>query len=411
MKILCCADIHMGRIPSVPYIENLSSHTSWDAIVEKAIELKVDVLVLAGDVVEQEEHWFEAYGPLLSGLQRLANADIHVVGIGGNHDYSVFPSLAKESTHITLLGLGETWEHFDYKGVRFIGWSFAKRSVQENPFDSFDVTLAETDLSLLGLLHCDVGEPVSSNYAPVSLADFSRSPIPLWVLGHIHKGGMQKGGKAFYCGSPYALDCNEEGEHGLWLLEKEATGLWKNPAFIPLCPYRFETVVVSLEGATNEEDVRNALTQTLREYAIDLNCEGTLFCSLVFEGTISRTLDIKPILTEEKLETLYVNVGDCEVRPLARFKDKTVLDVDLHQLAQGVGATALLAKKLLDEDGIHKMIEQYKKIEKESFSAAGFQSLNQGTIKKSEEEYRHLATQAAKRLLFSMINSEEGGRA
>ena len=57
MKIICCADIHIGRIPSVPYEDNLSSHSSWDAVVDKALELQVDVLVLAGDVVDQEENW------------------------------------------------------------------------------------------------------------------------------------------------------------------------------------------------------------------------------------------------------------------------------------------------------------------------------------------------------------------
>lgn len=409
MKILCCADIHMGRIPSVPHSENLSSHSAWYAVVEKALELAVDVLVLAGDVVEQEEHWFEAYGPLLLGLEKLGNAGIKVIGVGGNHDYSVFPSLAKESPHIQILGLGGEWEWYDYKGVRFIGWSFAERRVQRSPLDSFDKTMTDTDLGLLGLLHCDVGSAPYTSYAPVAAHAFGQTSVPLWVLGHIHKGGIIREGNAFYCGSPYALDSNEEGVHGPWLLEREGKGHWKEPLLIPLCPYRFETVVVSLEGAKDEEDVRRALTQSLRDFASQLPFRGTLLCSLVLVGTIDRALDIKGVLPEEKLESLWFEVGDWKVHPLARFTDRTDLDVDLEKLAEGVGATALLAKKLLDRDALAKMAEQYRQIEQESFSSPAFQHVDQKLAPKSEEEYIHLAAQAAKRLLFSMIRGEEGG--
>lgn len=421
MKILCCADIHMGRIPSLAHSEELFGYSAWKAIVDKAIELNVDVLTLSGDVVEQQEHWFEAYGPLLSGLDKLGKAGIQVIGVGGNHDYSVLPSLARESPHIKILGLGGVWESFDYMDVRFIGWSFAERWVQANPLESFDKALADTDLPLLGLLHCDVGSSPSSNYAPVSLADFSRSPIPLWALGHIHKGESMKGGSAFYCGSPYALDSNEEGEHGIWLLEKSEGGRWKDPLLLPLCPYRFERVEVSLEGAKDEEDVRKALTQALQRFALTLAHRGTLYCSLILVGTISRLLDIKAIITEEKLEALWFQVGFWKVRPLARYDDRTHLDIDLHQLAKGTSATALLAKKLLDPLAIQTMAEQYKSLERESFTASVFQHLLQETSSKTkkenedeyeeenEEEYRTLATEAAKRLLFAMITSEQGG--
>ena len=409
MKILCCSDIHMGRIPSVPYMENLLSHSSWDAVVSKALELKADVLTLSGDVVEQEEHWFEAYGPLLSGLKKLGEAGVQVIGVGGNHDYSAFPSLAKESPHIKILGLGGEWEHFDHKGVRFVGWSFAERRVQQNPLDSFDHALTETELPLLGLLHCDVGAPPSSRYAPVALHDFSRTSVPLWVLGHIHKAEVLKGGNAFYCGSPYALDSNEEGMHGLWLLEKEEDKTWDEPKLVPLCPYRFESCTVSLDGVQSEDEARTALSRSLREFASEIPFGGTLLCSLILEGTIARTLDVRNIFTQEKLEVLWTQIGDWEVRPLARLKDNTVFDVDLQELSEGTSAIALLARKLLEESELKKMAAQYKSLDMESLHSPAFQHVDQSSIIKSEEEYIRLATQAAKRLLFAMINSEQGG--
>ena len=409
MKILCCSDIHMGRIPSVMYEGGLSSHASWDAIVEKALALSVDALVLAGDVVEQEDHWFEAYGPLLSGLEKLGKEGIQVIGVGGNHDYSVFPQLARESPYIQVLGLGGTWEYFDYKGVRFVGWSFAQRYFKGNPLDSFTRDLADTDLPLVGLLHCDVGSAPTTSYAPVPLYAFSQTSIPWWVLGHIHKGGIQKSGNAFYCGSPYALDSNEEGMHGVWLLEKEGTASWKDPQFLQLCPYRFEVCPVDLEGVQTEEALRTRLIQRLREAASSLQGEGILFCKLVLMGTIGRTLALSNILTKEHLESLWVNVGEYEVRIFPSYVDNTILDIDLEKLKQGRDAIALLASKLLDEQALDQMALRYRRLDEESFNARPFQSLDQAF--KSEAEYKHLARQAAKRLLFSMVNSEQGGRA
>lgn len=412
MKILCCADIHMGRIPSVPYLENLTSHSSWDAIVDKALELSVDVLVLAGDVVEQEEHWFEAYGPLLSGLEKLGSAGIQVIGVGGNHDYSVFPRLARESPFIKIVGLGGNWEHFDYKGVRFVGWSFAQRSMKENPLDSFNKNLLDIRLPMLGLLHCDVGTDSTTPYAPVPNSAFSQTGIPWWVLGHIHKGGFIGGGNAFYCGSPYALDSNEEGMHGVWLLERQENSSsrisWQDPVLLQLCPYRFETCTIDVEGAASEEQLLTSLTQGLRVFASSLEWSGTLLCKLLLTGRIARTLDIPKILTREHLESLWIPVGEGAVRTLASYEDRTVLDIDLENLSSGKDAIALLANKLLDDQEVQTLAQHYRRLDEESFNARPYQRLELNL--KSEEEYMHLAREGAKRLLFAMINKSQGGR-
>ena len=408
MKILCCADIHMGRIPSVMHPKNLTSHTSWDAIVEKALALTVDVLVMAGDVVDHDNHWFEAYGPLLAGLEKLGTEGIQVIAVGGNHDYSVFPQLAKESPYIRVLGLGGTWEHFDHKGVRFVGWSFAQRYMRENPLEYFNRDLVDdTDLPIVGLLHCEVGAAPLSQYAPIQKSAFSQTSLSWWVLGHIHKGGPIQEGNVFYCGSPYALDSNEEGSHGVWLLENPGNSFWKDPKFIQLCPYRFETCVVDLEGVKAEEDVRTSITQGLREFASSRQSEGTLLCKLVLVGCIGRTLDISKILTREHLESLWIPVGECEVHTLSTYVDNTTLDIDLIQLREGKDAIALLASKLLDDHAIEQMALHYKSLDEESFNASTYQILKQ--TPKSDEEYRRLAREAAKRLLFSMINSDQGG--
>ncbi len=406
MKILATSDIHIGRKPTQFSEESFSSSASWIAIVEKAIELHVDVLVLSGDVVEQEEVWFEAYGPLTHGLEKLVNSGIKVIAVGGNHDYSVFPSLVKHNTNITILGLGDKWDYIDYKGVRFIGWSFAMKHTSFNPFNNFDKKLTNSPLTLLGLLHCDLS--TMSNYAPVSLSNFESLPIPLWVLGHIHKGEVLSD-KAFYCGSPYALDSSEKGAHGVWLLEGESIGSWKKPEFIQLCPYRYENITIHIEGAETIEEIRETMINSLRSFSKELSFTGTLLCSITLTGTINRSLDIS-ILNKEELETLTIQEGECTICPHGSIIDNTTLDVDLVSLSTSPGVISLLAKKLIDEQEISIMVDEYKRIEEKSFNEPSYAMLGSHNKKKSDDEYKKLVLRAGKKLLYSMLQSMEGAK-
>ena len=172
--------------------------------------------------------------------------------------------------------------------------------------------------------------------------------------------------------------------HGLWLLEKEEDNTWDEPKLVPLCPYRFESCTVSLDGVQSEDEARTALSRALREFASEIPFGGTLLCSLILEGTIARTLDVRNIFTQEKLEVLWSQIGDWEVRPLARLKDNTVFDVDLQELSEGTSAIALLARKLLDESELKKMAAQYKSLDMESLHSPAFQHVDQNSIINSE---------------------------
>ena len=70
-------------------------------------------MLLAGDVVEQEDDFYEAYGDLRRGVDRLAAAGVPVLGVSGNHDVQVLPRLADAVPGFRLLGRGGAWEARD----------------------------------------------------------------------------------------------------------------------------------------------------------------------------------------------------------------------------------------------------------------------------------------------------------
>lgn len=404
MRVLACADIHMGRKPAFAP----SGHSSWDAIIEKALSLDVDVVVLVGDVVEQEKAWLSVYGPLLAGLQKLKDANIKVIGVGGNHDWNIFPRLAQDSDAITILGLNGKWEKLDIGCIRFLGWSFPSNHERHNPLQSFDDELLNPSRLSLGLLHGDYGMTVS-DYAPIQEQDILRSKVDLWMLGHIHKKGKVGEVQAYYCGSPYALDVNEMGEHGAYLLETEGDLHFKPPVFVQLCPYRYETCPIDVTAVNDLDSLRGQLTRSIRTYVQNLKYEGTLYISALFTGFLAPLLHLDQVMTiaQEEAAFLFEEQGSVTYL-LGRYEDQTELEIDLVQLSEGSGADALLARKLLDADELARYAKQYRNLHAQSYNSSAFSTLESKSL--SMEAAMVLARQAGMQLLKAMVAQKEGDR-
>src|SRR5690606_34254660 len=134
MKLLCTGDLHLGRrssrLPSHLDGRTHSCAGCWDQVVALALEESVDVVALSGDLVDRDNRFYEAVGPLESGLRRLADAGIEIVAVAGNHDHDVLPRLvdALGPEAFRLLGRGGVWERATVRrGGRVLhidGWSF-----------------------------------------------------------------------------------------------------------------------------------------------------------------------------------------------------------------------------------------------------------------------------------------------
>src|SRR5688572_2314136 len=93
-SILFVGDVHLGRRPArVPSlaaaglgIDDLSPRAALAAVVREARERDVDAVVFLGDVVDGEDNYLEAYGPLARGVRELVEAGVAVLAVAGNHD-------------------------------------------------------------------------------------------------------------------------------------------------------------------------------------------------------------------------------------------------------------------------------------------------------------------------------------
>jgi DNA repair protein SbcD/Mre11 len=361
LKLLCAADLHIGRRPArLPRSwagGRISAAHAWDDLVARALDLRVDAVLLAGDVVDQDNRYFEAWGPIGRGVRRLKEAGIAVVAVAGNHDHHTLHEVAAEvgAGHLVVLGRGGRWERWTLRGadgsprLHVDGWSFPAARHADDPTASYDLAPPDDGAPVLGLLHCDLDgrEP---RYAPVPTASLARIPVAAWVLGHIHKPDLRHGlgPPSLYPGSLLALDPGEPGRRGAWLLELDGR---RPPSFhpVPLSRVRYETVTVPVDGVEDVDTLRGVVGAALQgRLAEVVEADAGPLALLSFRvrltGRTALHADIAPALANlgdldlsEGGVRLTVERVDADVRPA----------LDLDDLARGSDAPALLARLLI----------------------------------------------------------------
>lgn len=272
MKLLAVGDMHLGRHPSrIPQeltglARDLGPSGAWARLVDYAIARSVDGVLFAGDLVEREEDFFEAYRELKQGMSRLSGAGIRIYGVAGNHDVRVLPRLAGQLPEFTLVGADGSWEGVDViagdERVTIWGRCFRERHETANPLAG--VQFERRPGFNLGLLHCDRDQS-NSPYAPVRSRDLELAGLDAWLLGHVHKPDPLSTESPFgYLGSITGMDPGETGDHGPWLLEIENRRLVSVEQWL-LAPLRWERLDVDLYGVEEAEESRERLLQRVRQ--------------------------------------------------------------------------------------------------------------------------------------------------
>ena len=356
VRILAVGDIHLGRTPSrlPPELgaSELGPAAAWRRAVDTAVAEGVKAVLLAGDVVDRDDDFFEAYRALEDGVRRLAEAGIDVVGVAGNHDVKVLPRLARHLSHFRLLGEGGRWESVrieaDGNAVTLSGWSFPRVRVPDSPLAGHSFGAAPG--IHLGLLHCDRDAGAESPYAPVARQELERAGLDGWLLGHIHKpDALSAPSPNGYLGSLTGLDRGEPGARGPWMLTV-ADGRIAEVEHLPLAPLRWEPLDVDLEGIGEPVEVKERLLAAIAELdgrlAALRSPPGAVGLSVSLTGRTSfggAALD--QLSRQDREETCTGGAGTRYFIESARADTRP--ELDLEELARRQDPVGLLAARLL----------------------------------------------------------------
>jgi DNA repair protein SbcD/Mre11 len=359
LRILATGDLHIGRrptrVPDLELAERASAARMWEAIVSRAIAQRVDAVLLSGDIVDHDNRFYEATGPLERGIRRLAEAGIESFAVAGNHDWDVFPRIVNQvkTPLFHFLGQGGNWEeaYLERDGqrqLRIIGWSFPRRCFQESPLRGFQLS-PDPRLPTVGLLHADL-DVQGSEYAPVRLAELQAAKLSLWVLGHIHKPQhwpSQAGAQVLYPGSPQALAPDEPGPHGPWLIEIDGPHSVKCRQF-PMSLVRYQELSVDLAGAETSDEfetrVNTALTSALESAAGEEEPPRLLSLRLNFVGVTALCGRIDALARQ--VSDLERHRGQVQAR-IDQHTNLTQPAIDLEELSLRNDPTGALARTML----------------------------------------------------------------
>lgn len=428
LRILATGDIHIGKqSSSIKHdAEQSATKYTWNSIVDYAIKNEIDVLALTGDIVDQDNRYFEAIGPLQFGFEKLKESNISVYMVAGNHDFDVLPQLvgSEKYSNVHLLGANGTWEMKTFskndEKIQFVGWSFPKRHFNEDPFLTFEISGIDPNLTTIGLLHGDVDEP-NSNYAPININNFLQRSVHAWLLGHIHKPQTLRESEPIVCypGSPHALSSKEQGIHGPILLTIQSPTDIQIEG-VSLSPVRYETLSIDITDKENKDSIRDAVTSKLFEDAhsniIDLEKVSFLIYDITLIGQHSNIRDLETWVSpithdyEQELDTTETRIS---VR-------KILIDVqpkveNMETLAQESSPAGVLAKTILalqsgeTTDFADNLIKQWKSIHTSMTHAGAYQPLRASErfeIEENQESTQYLLNECS-RILTELIGQQE----
>jgi DNA repair exonuclease SbcCD nuclease subunit len=295
MKFIHAADLHIDSP-----LHGLSAHdgapvellrtatrSAFSALIDRAIDLKVAFVILAGDIFDGA--WRDFNTPIFFGreMARLDSEGIFAIIVRGNHDaehemtknlplppnVKVFGSDAPETFRL----------EFPDVRVALHGQSFKRAETTENLVRNYPARIE--DWLNIGVLHTGLqGQTKHAPYAPCSVEELKNKGMDYFALGHIHKAEI-------ICESPWIVmpgnlpgrHINETGPRGAMLVTYE-NGELQRPERLLVDVVRWALAEVDISAARTRTDAV-ALAGTVFRRIMEQESDGRpVACRVVFVG-------------------------------------------------------------------------------------------------------------------------------
>jgi UDP-2,3-diacylglucosamine pyrophosphatase LpxH len=195
-RFIHAADLHLGspfrglatKDATVAQRFAEAIRTAFSNLVDQAIELSVDFVVIAGDVYDGE--WRDNAIGLFFNRQiaRLDRAGIPVFVLKGNHDADsvVTKSVTLPASVKQFATRSPSTERLDALKVALHGQGFTDRATTDNLALGYPPPVP--GWFNIGVLHTSLtGRPPHANYSPCSAQELIGRGYDYWALGHVHE--------------------------------------------------------------------------------------------------------------------------------------------------------------------------------------------------------------------------------
>ena len=270
-----------------PAAERIRTATreAFDNLVGQAIDSEASFFIIAGDLYDGDWRDFQTGLFFIRQMGRLAEANIPVFLLHGNHD--------AESQITRRLDLPENVRVFSSRrpqtlkieelGVALHGMSFRQRDVAENLVSAYPEALK--GWFNIGVLHTGLGGLGGhANYAPCMIEDLINKGYDYWALGHVHKQQViREKPRVVFPGCLQGRHIRETGEKGALFIQVEENEIHEL-GHLASDVVRWAVVLVDVEDCGTVPDVEDCVRSAIGE-AIRRDAEGRLLaCRVILKG-------------------------------------------------------------------------------------------------------------------------------
>lgn len=247
----------------------------FSATISVALSRQADLLLLCGDLFEQDGVTRDTMAFLLREMNRLVHTE--VVLLAGNHDPLTTDSWYHSVSwprHVHLLaqqGESPACLSLPGLGVKIAGYGFSA-AVQESPDLSLLPEPAGEDIHIL-MLHGSPDAPPSARaYQPVTTLQLLQTGYHYVALGHYHQGFVKQGTPVIANpGSPEPLGFDEPGPHGVLVGDmcRDDGGMRIRVEQVPLAAREYVALDLDMTEETGTDGLRYRLADLLHTLSVE----------------------------------------------------------------------------------------------------------------------------------------------
>jgi DNA repair exonuclease SbcCD nuclease subunit len=289
-------------------------------------------------------------------MERLAESDISVYIVHGNHDpLNGWGSEFHLPPNVTTFGGRATTEPVLRRGkevARVTGVSYPRERVTENLAASMKSD--PDDIYSVALLHANVGGQTGhADYAPAKLDELTSSGFDYWALGHVHSRSVLATTPCTvaYPGNPQGRNARESGPRGCYQVDVNSQGQ-AQLKFIDTSLVRWTHLDVSIQPYSKMHDLLEAMHEKGGAAAAEFEGPTVARCTLRGNGVLHRDLQREGI-ADELREQLH------GVLPTESVRIATGPELDFASLAATetlVSDFLRLADRALEDPGLRQKL-------------------------------------------------------
>ncbi|WDV47020.1 DNA repair exonuclease [Clostridiaceae bacterium M8S5] len=258
VKIIHTGDVHIGKqfknFSDCEYGKNrrIDILSTFINIVKMAKESEVDILLVAGDLFDEDTCELSDIELINSEFKKLTKTNVLICA--GNHDpidEDSYYRLVNWSKNVYIFDNCNGIEHKDFPDINLAVYSVSWNTKERKDDILKSINIDNYDRINILMLHGDL-ENKESKYLPLDKNELQSYGFEYIALGHIHKPTMYSD-KMCYSGSPEPLDFGETSEHGV--IKTEVSKQMTTTKFASISKRRYHIIEIEIDENMNKLDI------------------------------------------------------------------------------------------------------------------------------------------------------------